>query len=117
MQDSLVFVMLMPNRKLYAHCARKSSMSITMAKEERINLRVSSSQKLLLTNAAHARGVSVSEFVLSSASAEAEEALLDRRDFVLTPEAFDQLIEDLSDVKANRATLEKILATPRPWQD
>ena len=91
-------------------------MTITMAKEERINLRVSASQKLLLTNAADARGVSVSEFVLSSASAEAEEALLDRRDFVLTPEAFDQLMEDLSDVKANRAALEKILATPRPWK-
>ncbi len=81
-----------------------------MAKDERINLRVSASQKLLFAKAAEARGVSVSEFILSSASEEAEEALLDRRDFVLSPDAFEQLMEDLSDVKANRATLEKMLS-------
>lgn len=100
---------------MYTLCTRRYYEN-TMAKDERINLRVSASQKLLFTKAAEARGVSVSEFILASASEEAEEALLDRRDFVLSPDAFEQLMEDLSDVKANRATLEKILATPRPWK-
>lgn len=92
-------------------------MTITMAKDDRINLRVSASQKLLFTRAAEAKGVSVSEFILRSASEEAEEALLDRRDFVLSPEAFDQLMEMSSDVEANRARISKILAVPAPWKD
>ena len=88
-----------------------------MAKDERINLRVSASQKLLFSKAAEARGVSVSEFILSSSVEEAEEVLLDRRDFVLDPEAFDQLMEAMSDVEANRARLVKILDTPKPWKE
>lgn len=88
-----------------------------MAKDERINLRVSASQKLLFSKAAEAKGVSVSEFILSSSVGEAEEVLLDRRDFVLDPEAFDQLMDAMSDVEANRERLAKILATPRPWKD
>lgn len=92
-------------------------MSITMAKEDRINLRVSSQQKTLLTSAAQARGVSVTEFILETSVRGANEAILDRSVFVLNPEAFDQLMEDLSDVQANRATLERILAIPRPWEN
>lgn len=88
-----------------------------MAKDERINLRVTASQKALLSRAAEIRGVSVTEFILSSSVAEAEEALLNRRDFVLDPEAFDQLMDAMSDVEANRARLAKILATPTPWKD
>lgn len=92
-------------------------MTITMAKEDRINLRVSSQQKTLLISAAQARGVSVTEFILETSVRGANEAILDRDVFVLNPQAFDQLMEDLSDVQANRATLEKILAIPRPWEN
>ena len=88
-----------------------------MAKDERINLRVTASEKALLSRAAEIRGVSVSEFILSSSTAEAEEVLLDRRDFVLDPEAFDQLMDAASDVEANRARLAKILAIPTPWKN
>lgn len=92
-------------------------MTTTMAKEDRINLRVSSQQKTLLISAAQARGVSVTEFILETSVRGANEAILDRDVFVLNPQAFDQLMEDLSDVQANRATLEKILAIPRPWEN
>ncbi len=92
-------------------------MTITMAKEERINLRVSSQQKTLLANAAQARGVSVTEFILDVSVKGANDALLDRNIFVLNPAAFDEIVLKLSDVSANRAKLEKIMEIPRPWQD
>ena len=92
-------------------------MTITMAKEDRINLRVSSQQKTLLANAAQARGVSVTEFILDVSVRGANEALLDRNIFVLNPDAFDEVVLKLSDAAANRAKLEKIMEIPRPWED
>jgi uncharacterized protein (DUF1778 family) len=88
-----------------------------MAKEDRINLRVSSQQKTLFANAAQARGVSVTEFILDASVRGANEALLDRNIFVLNPDAFDEVVLKLSDAAANRAKLEKIMEIPRPWED
>ena len=88
-----------------------------MAKNERLDLRVSSDQKRLLQQAANLKGETVSDFVLSSAMASADEALLDQRVFLLEPEAVDQLITRSEDVVKNRAAIDKILAIKTPWQD
>jgi uncharacterized protein (DUF1778 family) len=88
-----------------------------MAKNERLDLRVSSDQKRLLQQAANLKGETVSDFVLSSAMASADEALLDQRVFLLEPEVFDQLITRSEDVVKNRAAIDKILAIKTPWQD
>ncbi|MGH7086439.1 MAG: DUF1778 domain-containing protein, partial [Acetobacteraceae bacterium] len=50
-------------------------------KEETIEIRTASSTKALLAAAARARHTSMSEFILSSAVREAENALADRRVF------------------------------------
>ena len=88
-----------------------------MAKSERLDLRVTSDQKRLLQQAATLKGETVSDFVLSSAMASADEALLDQRVFLLEPEVFDQLITRSEDVVKNRAAIDKILAIKTPWQD
>ena len=88
-----------------------------MAKNERLDLRVSSHQKRLLQQAANLKGETVSEFVLSSAMASADEALLDQRVFLLDSEAFDQLVSRSEDVVKNKAAIDKILAIKTPWQD
>lgn len=88
-----------------------------MAKSERLDLRVTSDQKRLLQQAATLKGETVSDFVLSSAMASADEALLDQRVFLLEPEAFDQLIARSEDVAKNKAAIDKILAIKTPWQD
>ena len=88
-----------------------------MAKNERLDLRVTSPQKRLLQQAANLKGETVSDFVLSSAMASADEALLDQRVFLLEPEVFDQLITRSEDVVKNRAAIDKILAIKTPWQD
>ena len=92
-------------------------MTITMAKDERINLRVSSERKSLYAQVAQSQGISVTEFILNTVDREAHERILDRNIFVLDPEDFDQLIEELSDVDANQARLDKLLEIARPWED
>jgi len=88
-----------------------------MAKNERLDLRVTSDQKRLLQQAANLKGETVSDFVLSSAMASADEALLDQRVFLLEPEAFEQLVSRSEDVVKNKAAIDKILAIKTPWQD
>lgn len=92
-------------------------MTITMAKEDRINIRVSSEVKTLLTAAAKTKNVSVSEFVLDSAMQEAHEALLDRNLFVLPAEAFDQLVKMLEPSEENNQRIEKLLSRKTRWDD
>lgn len=59
------------------------------ARETRLNLRTSSRQDALIRRAASALDKSVTEFVLESASAAAEQVLADRRWFTLDASAWD----------------------------
>ena len=88
-----------------------------MAKDERLDLRVSLAQKRLLQQAAAISGRSVSEFVLDSALEDAGNALLDQRVFMFDPEAFDQLLARAEDVDKNKEAIDKILAITPPWQE
>lgn len=92
-------------------------MTITMAKDERINLRVSSERKALYAQVAQSQGISVTEFILNTVDREAQDRILDRSIFVLAPEEFDQLVDQLSDVEANQARLQKLREIARPWAD
>lgn len=92
-------------------------MTITMAKEDRINIRVSSKVKTLLTAAAKSRNVSVSEFVLESAVQEANEAILDRNLFVLPAEDFDAVMQMLEPSPKNDERIEKLLNRTKPWEN
>lgn len=92
-------------------------MTITMAKDDRINIRVSSKVKTLLTAAAKSRNVSVSEFVLESAVQEANEAILDRSVFVLPAEDFDALAQMLEPSEENDRRIERLLSRAKPWEN
>ena len=91
-------------------------MTITMAKEDRLNIRVSSKVKVLLEAAAESRQQTVTEFVLESALASASDAILDRNLFVLPPEDFNDLVESLSDPEANLKLLERLESKAKKWQ-
>ena len=88
-----------------------------MAKDERLDLRVSLTQKRLLQQAAAISGRSVSEFVLDSALEDAGNALLDQRIFMFDPDSFDQLLARAEDVEKNKEAIDKILAITPPWQE
>ena len=88
-----------------------------MAKDDRLDLRLTSEQKRLLQHAASLRGESVSDFVIASAMRDADEVLLDQRIFAFEPDAFDQLLDRAKDLEKNKEAIDKILATRPPWQD
>ena len=60
-------------------------------KTQRIDLRATRRQETLIQQAASQTDRSVSEFILSSATLEAERVLADRRWFSVTPEQFDAI--------------------------
>lgn len=76
-------------------------MSTTTAKHSRkddvIQIRTSGETKALLQRAAEIRGQKLSEFVLSSARAQAEDAILDQRLFILSPEDHDKFLKMLDE--------------------
>lgn len=61
-------------------------------KDELIQIRASAATKEILVRAASLRGQSLSEFMLESARARAEETILDQRLFVLQPDAYERFI-------------------------
>jgi len=88
-----------------------------MAKDDRLDLRLTSEQKRLLQHAANLKGETVSDFVIGSAMLSADEVLLDQRLFSFEPEAFDQLLARAEDVEKNKEAIDKILAISPPWQE
>ncbi|WP_167150163.1 DUF1778 domain-containing protein [Actinomyces sp. ZJ308] len=81
----------------------------TARKTRRIDLRATPRQETLIQQAASQTDRSVSEFILSSATLEAERVLADRRWFAVTSEQLDA-IEDLLD-----APLEDTSRFARLW--
>ena len=71
---------------------RQMAYDSTMAeKTERLNLRLTPAQNLVLRRAAQARGESTSDYVLRNAVAAAETDLADRRVFVADETAWGEL--------------------------
>lgn len=68
-------------------------------RDARLNLRTSIHQQQLIRSAAAALDKSVTEFVLDSATANAEQVLADRRWFLLAPDAWEEF-EALLDAPA-----------------
>ncbi|MDY0227886.1 Uncharacterized conserved protein, DUF1778 family [Desulfomicrobium apsheronum] len=80
----------------------------TLSKTERIDVRASISVKQLLQEAAHASHKSVSEFLLDAGVNAANQALSDRRHFVLDEvqwEAFEQALDRPVQAKARLRSL------------
>lgn len=92
-------------------------MTITMSKEERLNLRTTAETKQLLQRAAEVKGVSISEFILGPAREQAESTLLDQRFFFLAADEYDHYVSDASNHEQNKERIEKILAFRAPWEN
>jgi uncharacterized protein (DUF1778 family) len=65
-------------------------MSSLVAKDERIALRVTPHQKLLVARAAQARGETLTEFSVSTLVERAERVLADQSRLILTAEQWDE---------------------------
>lgn len=81
-------------------------------KENRLELRLQPAQRRLLDDAAQATQMSTSAFVLSHATAAAQEVLADRTHFVLPADRWDAFIELLERNERPMPALAAFLARP-----
>lgn len=90
-------------------------MSFASPRTEKVDLRVSPATKHLLQAAARARQSSLSEFVLESALARAEETLPDLQRFGLDAEQWRAFQEALDAPAKPLPRLETVLTNPGPF--
>ena len=81
-------------------------------RDARLNLRTTSQQQQLIRSAAAAVDKSVTDFVLQSATTNAERVLADRRWFLLSDEAWDDFQELLDAPVARTPKLAALLSEP-----
>ena len=95
-------------------CAEFQKLGVTMSnlnlsKTERIDVRASSSVKQLLQDAARACHKNVSEFLLDASVSAANQALADRRHFVLNEEQWQAFQDALDRPVQAKPRLKKLL--------
>ena len=89
---------------------------MTATKEERLQIRIDAAEKRLLERAAEASHVSVSAFVLRSATAQAASVLADRRLIALSAQAAAAFSEALEQSAAVDRRLAAALKRPRKFR-
>jgi uncharacterized protein (DUF1778 family) len=89
---------------------------MTATKEERLQIRIDAAEKRLLERAAEASHVSVSAFVLQSATAQAASVLADRRLIALSAQAAAAFSEALEQPAAVDRRLAAALKRPRKFR-
>ena len=87
-----------------------------LTRDQAINIRATRRQRDLIDRAAQAVGKSRSDFMLETASREAEHVLLDRRFFQLDAEAFARFNALLDRPPAPSDALRRLLKSRAPWE-
>ncbi len=80
-----------------------------------LNIRARRAQRDLIDEAAELLGKSRSDFMLSVACRNAEEVLLEKRDFSLSEEDFKQFEKILDTPPSDNPVLKALLDTKTPW--
>ena len=96
--------------------AERSRRRKALRASQTINLRASPEQKALIDRAAAVLGKSRTEFMLESARDAAENALLDRRLFLLDEAQYTEFADALDAPVEPGDELRRLLATPPPWE-
>jgi uncharacterized protein (DUF1778 family) len=91
-------------------------MAATTVRSEKLDLRLTADAKRTLSAAAKAMRRSVSEFVLESALARAQEALPDRQHFGLSAERWQAFHEALDAPSRDAPRLKRLLETPSVFE-
>jgi len=99
-----------------ANARHQSSAPRRVRKDDVIQIRASAETKAILTRAAALRGQKLSEFMLDSARRQAEDALLDQRNFFLEPEAYDAFLALLDAPTKPDPRLVELMSRKAPWE-
>ena len=87
----------------------------TETKRETLNIRIKADVRDLIDRAAKSRGKNRTDFILESARAAAEDALLDQVIMAVTPQAYAQFLTRLDMPPKASDRLRKTMSTPAPW--
>jgi uncharacterized protein (DUF1778 family) len=104
-------VLTLSGRQLILH-ALGAIMASRVTRSEKLDLRLTPDAKMALQTAAAASNRSVSEFVLESALARADEALADRRNFGLNAVQWKEFMAALDAPPRPLPRLERLLKEP-----
>jgi uncharacterized protein (DUF1778 family) len=85
-------------------------------KDELIQIRASAPTKEILNRAAALRGQKLSEFMLESARARAEETILDQRLFFLEADAYDKFLRMLDTPAKPSKAVRSLLRRKPAWE-
>jgi len=93
--------------------ATAAAASAEEPRSQRFNLRATPSQDAIIRQAAAARRMSVTDFMLEASLAEAQRALHEDRRLVLMNEVFDRLAEELDESDEPVQALVELIKRPR----
>ncbi|MEX9785640.1 MULTISPECIES: DUF1778 domain-containing protein [Enterobacterales] len=82
-----------------------------------LNLRIKPEDKTLIDRAANAVGKNRTEFVLEAARRAAEETLADLRVINVSPEVYQEFINQLDAAPGNNEALRKTMMSKSPWEE
>ena len=86
------------------------------AKRETLNIRIKPEIRSLIDRAAELLGKNRTDFVLDAARHAAEDTLLNRTVFMMSPKAYAAFVARLDAPPRPNARLRKTMRTPAPWK-
>jgi len=86
-----------------------------VASRESLNIRIKPQVRELIDQAAELAGKNRTDFVLDAARRAAEDTLLDRTVFTVSPKAYRQFLRRLDAPPKPNKRLLKTMRTPAPW--
>jgi uncharacterized protein (DUF1778 family) len=94
---------------------RRSAPPKPRVKRDSLNLRIKPEVRGLIDRAANAAGKNRTDFVLEAACRAAEDQLLDRTVFTVSPEAYAEFLARLDAPPRPNARLRRTMRTRAPW--
>ena len=85
-------------------------------KSARLGIRATPEQEAILKRAAEIRHKSLTDFILDSACAEAEQTLLDQRLFVVSGKRYRALLDLLEQPPQDNPGLRRLFGKQAPWE-
>jgi uncharacterized protein (DUF1778 family) len=85
-------------------------------RREALNVRIKAETRQLIDQAAELTGKNRTDFILGAARHAAEDALLDRTVFAVSPKAYRQFLARLDAPPRPNKRLIKSMQTPAPWE-
>ena len=86
------------------------------ARREALNIRIQPQVRELIDRAAELAGKNRTDFVLDAARRAAEDTLLDRTVFAVSPKAYREFLARLDAPPKPNKRLRKSMQTPAPWE-